>query len=71
LVLLAPLDLGDCIPMQRDHSFVEWWRKVMKKVKKEYKKRSKFPNNFGRMDDMETKECLCVRGNGPFGRVNH
>jgi len=36
--LLAPLNLGDCIPMQRDHSFVEWWRKVMKKVKKEYKK---------------------------------
>ena len=24
--------------MQRDHNFVEWWRNVMKKVKKEYKK---------------------------------
>jgi len=36
--LLAPLNLGDCIPRQRERSFAEWWRKVLKKVKKEYKK---------------------------------
>jgi len=36
--LLAPLNLGDCIPRQRERSFAEWWCKVLKKVKKEYKK---------------------------------
>jgi hypothetical protein len=36
--LLSPLNLGDCIPRQRQRSFADWWRKVMKKVKKEYKR---------------------------------
>ena len=36
--LFAPLNLGDSIPRQRERSFAEWWRKVLKKVKKECKK---------------------------------
>jgi len=33
---------------------------VMKKVKKRLLERSKLPNNFGCLDDMEAQECLCV-----------
>jgi hypothetical protein len=30
--------LGDCIPGQAERSFAEWWRRVIKRVKKEFKK---------------------------------
>jgi len=36
--LLQPLNLGDYIPRQQECSFAEWWRKLMKRVKKEYKR---------------------------------
>jgi hypothetical protein len=36
--LLAPLNLGDYAPGQQEYNFAEWWRRVLKKVKKEYKK---------------------------------
>ena len=36
--LLGPLNLGDCVPNQSERNFADWWRKVPKKVKKEFKK---------------------------------
>jgi len=36
--LLQPLNLGDYIPRHQEYSFAEWWRKLMKRVKKKYKR---------------------------------
>jgi hypothetical protein len=36
--LLAPLNLGDYIPRLRERSFAEWWRRVLRRVRKECKK---------------------------------
>uniref|UniRef100_A0A0A9G816 Reverse transcriptase zinc-binding domain-containing protein n=1 Tax=Arundo donax TaxID=35708 RepID=A0A0A9G816_ARUDO len=35
--ILLPLDLITVIPGRREHSFAEWWRKVIRKVQKEHK----------------------------------
>lgn len=58
--LLHPLNLGTYVPKQRERSFADWWRKVIKKVQKDHRKRGEFPNNSGCLDDMEAPECLCV-----------
>ena len=51
--LFAPLNLSDSIPRQRERSFAEWWRKVLKKVKKRMQEGGEFPNNFGGLDNLE------------------
>jgi hypothetical protein len=33
-----PLNLGDFAPGQQDNNFAEWWRKMLKHVRKEFKK---------------------------------
>jgi hypothetical protein len=37
--LLAPLNLGDYAPGQQDNNIAKWWHKVLKHVRKEFKKR--------------------------------
>jgi hypothetical protein len=36
--LLSPLNLGEYVPEQQEQNFAHWWRKVLKMVKKKYKK---------------------------------
>jgi hypothetical protein len=36
--LLHPLELTDLVPSQNERSFADWWRKMMRRVKKEHKK---------------------------------
>jgi hypothetical protein len=36
--LLQPLNLGDFIPRHKEHSFAQWWCKLLKRVEKEYKR---------------------------------
>jgi hypothetical protein len=37
-ILLHPLELTDLVPSQNERSFADWWRKMMRRVKKEHKK---------------------------------
>lgn len=36
--LLHPINLGNLLPRQRERSFADWWRKVIKKVPKDLRK---------------------------------
>jgi hypothetical protein len=36
--LLHPLELTYLVPSQNERSFADWWRKMMRRVKKEHKK---------------------------------
>jgi hypothetical protein len=55
--LLQPLNLGDYIPRQQECSFAEWWRKLLKRVKKEYK-RGEFSHYFGILAAAESQKFL-------------